>query len=153
MKKSAAEAHRMLSNTCGEAAISERTCREWFQRFKNGDFDVEDQHGIWWDQLGYSLVRKIEAGELNRSQIVENRSRIVIGWKNNSGRIEYKKRPKAEVLIAMRYMSDKNQQQNKCVVTDTFAAGRNDSYRAVVSSECRRVKLIAVSTRVAITAV
>ena len=41
MKKSAAEAHRMLSNTYGEAAISERMCRKWFQRFKNGDFDVE----------------------------------------------------------------------------------------------------------------
>jgi len=39
MKKSAAEAYQMLSNTYGEAAISERTCREWFQRFKNGDFD------------------------------------------------------------------------------------------------------------------
>ncbi|GBP64419.1 Mariner Mos1 transposase [Eumeta japonica] len=25
-------------------AISQRMCREWFQRFKNGDFDVEDQH-------------------------------------------------------------------------------------------------------------
>jgi len=34
----------MLSNTYGEADISERTCREWFQRFKNGDFDVEDWH-------------------------------------------------------------------------------------------------------------
>ena len=44
MKKSAAEAHRMLSNVYDEAAISERTCREWFQRFKNGDFDVEDRH-------------------------------------------------------------------------------------------------------------
>ena len=32
----------MLSNTYGETA--ERTCREWFQRFKNGDFDVEDWH-------------------------------------------------------------------------------------------------------------
>ena len=42
MKKSAV--HRMLSNTYGEAVISERTCREWFQRFKNGDFDVEDRH-------------------------------------------------------------------------------------------------------------
>ena len=31
MKKSADEAHRMLSNTYDEAAISERTCREWFQ--------------------------------------------------------------------------------------------------------------------------
>ena len=39
MKKSAA--HRMLSNIYGEAAISERTYREWFQRFKNGDFDVQ----------------------------------------------------------------------------------------------------------------
>ncbi|GFX20940.1 transposable element Tcb1 transposase [Trichonephila clavipes] len=52
VKKSVAKAHRMLSNTDGEAAISERTCREWFQRFKNGDLDVEGQHGIWWDQLG-----------------------------------------------------------------------------------------------------
>ncbi|GFW86871.1 mariner Mos1 transposase [Trichonephila clavipes] len=63
MKKSAAEAHRMLSNTYGEASISERTCREWFQRFKNGDFDVEDQHGIWWDQLTvvyYELLKPTE---------------------------------------------------------------------------------------------
>ncbi|GFW24604.1 mariner Mos1 transposase [Trichonephila clavipes] len=45
MKKSVAEAHRMLSNTYGEAAISERMCQEWFQRFKNCDFDVEDHHG------------------------------------------------------------------------------------------------------------
>ncbi|GFX29533.1 mariner Mos1 transposase [Trichonephila clavipes] len=30
MKKSAAEAHRMLSNTYGETAISERTCRSGF---------------------------------------------------------------------------------------------------------------------------
>ena len=44
MKKSAAEAYRMLSNTYGEAAISERTCREWFQRFKNDDFGGEDRH-------------------------------------------------------------------------------------------------------------
>ncbi|EGI70537.1 Mariner Mos1 transposase, partial [Acromyrmex echinatior] len=44
MKKSAPEAHRMLSNIYGEAAISERTYHEWFQRFKNGDFDVENQH-------------------------------------------------------------------------------------------------------------
>ena len=34
----------MLSNIYGEAAISERTYRQWFQRFKNGDFDVEDRH-------------------------------------------------------------------------------------------------------------
>ncbi|GFX93718.1 mariner Mos1 transposase [Trichonephila clavipes] len=45
MKKYAVEAHRMLSNTYGEATISERTCQEWFQRFKNAGFDVEVQHG------------------------------------------------------------------------------------------------------------
>jgi len=45
MKKSATEAHRMLSNTYGEITISERTCREWFQRFKNGDIDIKDWHG------------------------------------------------------------------------------------------------------------
>ena len=44
-KKNAAEAHRMLSETYGDAALSERTYREWFQRFKNGDFDFEDKHG------------------------------------------------------------------------------------------------------------
>jgi len=76
MKKSAAEAHRMLSNTYGEAAISERTCREWFQRFKNGDFDVEDRHsGIWWDQLGvvyYELLKPTETitGDRYRTQLM-----------------------------------------------------------------------------------
>ena len=35
----------MLLNTYGEATLSERTCREWFQRYKNGDFDVVDRHG------------------------------------------------------------------------------------------------------------
>ena len=44
MKKTAAESHRMLSSTYGEDCISERTCREWFQRFRNGDFNVEDRH-------------------------------------------------------------------------------------------------------------
>jgi len=44
MKKSAPEAHRILSNTYDEAVISERTCHEWFQRFKNSDFVVEDWH-------------------------------------------------------------------------------------------------------------
>lgn len=44
-KKSAAEACRLLSGVYGEASLSERTCREWFQRFKSGDFDVEDRHG------------------------------------------------------------------------------------------------------------
>ena len=43
LKKCAAEAHRLLVEAYGEAAISERCCREWFQKFKNGEFDVEDK--------------------------------------------------------------------------------------------------------------
>ena len=41
LKKSAAEAHRLLVEAYGEAALSERSCREWFRKFKNGEFDVE----------------------------------------------------------------------------------------------------------------
>ena len=44
LKKTAAEAHQMISTTYGEAARSEITCLEWFQRFKSGDFHVEDWH-------------------------------------------------------------------------------------------------------------
>ncbi|EGI66300.1 Mariner Mos1 transposase [Acromyrmex echinatior] len=42
LKKSAAEAHRLFVEAYGEAALNERSC-EWFQKFKNGEFDVEDK--------------------------------------------------------------------------------------------------------------
>lgn len=42
-KKSAAEAHRILVDTYGEHALSETTCRDWFRRFKNNDFDLGDK--------------------------------------------------------------------------------------------------------------
>ena len=42
LMKCAAEAHRLLVETYGEAALSERSCLEWFQKFKNGEFDIED---------------------------------------------------------------------------------------------------------------
>ena len=35
----------MFSSTYGEVALSERMCREWFQRFKSDDFNVKDWHG------------------------------------------------------------------------------------------------------------
>ena len=43
LKKSAAEAHRLLVEKCGEAVLSERSCREWFQKFKSDEFDIEDK--------------------------------------------------------------------------------------------------------------
>jgi len=43
LKKSAAEAHRLLVEAYGDVALSERSCREWFQKFKNCEFDIEDK--------------------------------------------------------------------------------------------------------------
>ena len=43
LKKSTVEAHRLLVETYGEAVLSERSCREWFQKFKNGEFEIEDK--------------------------------------------------------------------------------------------------------------
>ena len=43
LKKSAAEAYRLPVETYGEATLSERSCREWFKKFKNGEFYIEDK--------------------------------------------------------------------------------------------------------------
>ena len=61
-KKNAAEVHRMLSETYGDAALSERTCREWFQRFKNGDFDVDNKHGGGREKPFKALLRALKTG-------------------------------------------------------------------------------------------
>ncbi|KAG5307775.1 MOS1T transposase, partial [Pseudoatta argentina] len=42
-KKSAAETHRILVQTYGDNALSDTTCRDWFRRFKNNDFELEDK--------------------------------------------------------------------------------------------------------------
>ncbi|KAG5325253.1 MOS1T transposase, partial [Pseudoatta argentina] len=42
-KKSAAEAHRILVQTYGDNALSDTTCRDWFRRSKNNDFQLEDK--------------------------------------------------------------------------------------------------------------
>jgi len=41
LKKTAAEAHRLLSEVYGDETSSERTCRVWFERFD--DFNVKDK--------------------------------------------------------------------------------------------------------------
>ena len=41
--KSAAEAHRILVETYGNNALSNMTCRDWFRRFKNSYFKLEDK--------------------------------------------------------------------------------------------------------------
>ena len=43
LKKSAAEPHRLIVGKYGESALNEKSCLEWFQKFKNGEFDIEDK--------------------------------------------------------------------------------------------------------------
>ena len=43
LQKFAADAHQLLVDTHVEAALSERSCREWFQKFKKDEFDIEDK--------------------------------------------------------------------------------------------------------------
>ena len=35
----------MLPSTYGEIFLSERTCCEWLQRCRSGDFNIKDRHG------------------------------------------------------------------------------------------------------------
>ena len=42
-KKSAAETHRMLVEVYGDTVPTDKSYKEWFRRFKDGDFSVEDK--------------------------------------------------------------------------------------------------------------
>ena len=42
-KKNATEAYRMLVEVYDDTAPTDKSCREWFRRFKDGDFSVEDK--------------------------------------------------------------------------------------------------------------
>ncbi|GFV35859.1 uncharacterized protein TNCV_2866191 [Trichonephila clavipes] len=102
----------MLSNTYGDAAISERTCREWFQRFKNGDFDVEDQHGIWWDQLGvvhYELLKPTETitGDRYRTQLLNHKCimSFLQNRPSNFGKKRWKQRCTPNILKSVIFLS------------------------------------------------
>nr|CDS30028.1 Mariner Mos1 transposase [Hymenolepis microstoma] len=63
-----AGAHRIISDTYGKTlAIGDRTCQwEWFQRFKSGEFAVEDRHGGG----GGKVVEDAEL-EASDSQMIE----------------------------------------------------------------------------------
>jgi len=43
LEKSAAESHRMLAEAYGENALSETTCKDWFRRFNDDNFDLSDK--------------------------------------------------------------------------------------------------------------
>ena len=41
--KSAAESKKMIDGVYWEGSFGTSTCREWFAKFKKGDFDLEDK--------------------------------------------------------------------------------------------------------------
>ena len=43
LKKSAAESHRMLVEAYGDNALSKTTCRDWFRRFNDDNFDLSNK--------------------------------------------------------------------------------------------------------------
>lgn len=43
LKKTAAESYRLLVEAYGEHAPTQKTCENWFQRFRSGDFYVKDK--------------------------------------------------------------------------------------------------------------
>jgi len=43
LKKSAAELHQMLVEVYNDNALSETTCRDWFRRFNDDNFDLSDK--------------------------------------------------------------------------------------------------------------
>ncbi|GFU81692.1 hypothetical protein TNCV_3645921 [Trichonephila clavipes] len=107
MKKSAADANQMLSNTYGNASIIERTCQEWFPRFKNGDFDVEDQHGIRWDHLGveyYELLKPTEKITGHRYRMPLLNHKCIINLFTIKPRISEKTGGSKVVHLLLRYV-------------------------------------------------
>ena len=42
-KKSAAGEHRMLVEVYGDNVPTDKSCRDWFRRFKNCDFSIKDK--------------------------------------------------------------------------------------------------------------
>ena len=71
--KTAAKAHWELQKVYGDAALREITCRDWFRRFKDGDFDVDDRQRGGRpktfedsDVIYYELLKQNETGTAER---------------------------------------------------------------------------------------
>ena len=66
--KSAAGAHRIFVETCGDNVRSDTTCRDWFRLFKSNDFKLEDE-----ERSG--APKKFEDKELE--EILEDRTQML----------------------------------------------------------------------------
>lgn len=43
LKKNAAKATEMICTVLGEGAVTYKTWKKWYQKFRNGDFDLTDK--------------------------------------------------------------------------------------------------------------
>ena len=71
--KSAAEALRILVEIYGDNTPSDTTCSDWFRRFKNNDFKLEDKER-------FGTPKKFEDKELE--EIFDEDSDASRTWKN-----------------------------------------------------------------------
>ena len=62
-KKSAAEAHRMLVEVYDDTVPTDKSCREWFQRFKDGDLKTRGERSVE-DKPRSGQPKKFEDKEL-----------------------------------------------------------------------------------------
>ena len=92
LKKTATDAHRMLSSTYGEAALNKRKCREWFQRFKSVDFGVEDEHGAGKEKIFEDSELKALHGKLHIARVaILERSQDYVVVVNTIQRVSWSK--------------------------------------------------------------
>ena len=82
LKKSAVESHRMLVEAYGDNALSETTCRDWFRRFNDNNFDLSETRSVKSVQESWGLSI---AGSFGRGRypIAKNACRA-IGCFSNS---------------------------------------------------------------------
>ena len=70
LEKSAAESHRMLVEIYGDNALSETTCRDWFRRFNDDNFDLGDKKRKNWPRKveNYQLQTLLNEDVPNRKK-------------------------------------------------------------------------------------
>ena len=71
------------AGTYSEAALSEKTCREWFQCFKSGYFDAEDRHGRGKEKI----FEDSELEALLAEDSCETKEELAESWGVSQGRL------------------------------------------------------------------
>jgi len=94
-KKSAAEAYRMLVEVYGDTAPTDKSCRKWFRRFKDGDFSVEDKELEALLEEDQNQMQEELAGSLGvTQQAVSEQLRVIEMIQKQRNWVPYELKPK-----------------------------------------------------------